>query len=278
MKKTDPIQIPSFMYGTAWKKEATPGLVHTAVKAGFVALDTANQAKHYSEPLVGEALIELARNGVTREKLFLQTKFTSVDGQDHRLPYDESATISEQVAQSFESSLQHLHTDYLDSYLLHGPYNFPGLGEEDWEVWGAIEKIYRSGKAKYIGVSNVNAAQLQMFIEKAEIKPMMVQNRCYANRGWDRAVRELCNKNGIVYQGFSLLTANIPLLHSPRIIQIAQRLQVLPTQVIFAFARQIGMLPLTGTSNEQHMKEDLHSLQLQLTAEEVALIERMAEH
>src|SRR5215210_6622687 len=112
---------PSFVYGTAWKKDATTELVKTAVKAGFRAIDTANQPKHYSEALVGQAVAALAQDGIARESLWLQTKFTSLNGQDERVPYDPHADITTQVKQSFESSLEHLGTDHVDSYLLHGP-------------------------------------------------------------------------------------------------------------------------------------------------------------
>ncbi len=263
--------IPSFIYGTAWKKEATTDLVRKALRSGFHAVDTANQAKHYSEALAGEAL-----TGVPRETIWLQTKFTSLNGQDHRLPYDPDAGITTQVHQSFESSLQHLKTDYLDSYLLHGPYNYPGLGKEDWEVWGAVEEIHRSGRARTIGISNVNAGQLSLLVEKAAIKPMAVQNRCYANRGWDREVRQICRANGIMYQGFSLLTANPYLLNHPPIVSMAQRLGVHPEQVVFRFAMQVGMVPLTGTTDEVHMREDLRALTIELTDGEVDFIESIA--
>ena len=145
------VSIPAFMYGTAWKKDATTELVQQAVAAGFTAIDTANQLIHYQEALVGEALLALAKQGTARERLFLQTKFTPVNGQDHRTPYDAQADLTTQVKQSFESSLAHLHTDYLDSYVLHGPYYRRGLGVEDWEVWAAIEKLYESGRTKMIG-------------------------------------------------------------------------------------------------------------------------------
>src|SRR5262245_30115215 len=113
---------PSFMYGTAWKKEATADLVKTAIKAGFTAFDTANQPKHYQEPLLGEALVDAA---VPRGSVFIQTKFTPVPGHDHRIPFDPRADLTTQVRQSFDSSLEHLRTDYVDSYLLHGPYHYP---------------------------------------------------------------------------------------------------------------------------------------------------------
>jgi diketogulonate reductase-like aldo/keto reductase len=91
---------------------------------------------------------------------------------------------------------------------LHGPYTRTGLSEQDWEVWAAIEEIYSQGKARVIGVSNVSAGQLFLLCSRAKVKPMVVQNRCYASMGWDREVREICRTHNIIYQGFSLLTAN----------------------------------------------------------------------
>ncbi len=270
------VAIPSFMYGTAWKKNATAQLVQLAVSSGFTAIDTANQLIHYQEALVGEALLALDNRGIKRETLFLQTKFTQVGGQDHRTPYDASADIATQVGQSFESSLKHLHTDYMDSYVLHGPYSRAGLGKADWEVWAAFEEIYKSGRTKMIGISNVTAGQLAQLCEQAEIKPMVVQNRCFAVLGWDQEVREICQANQIIYQGFSLLTANRDVLREPEILEMANRLETGPQQVIFRFAMQIGMLPLTGTTSEQHMKEDLQVEGFELTSEETKRIELIA--
>ncbi|MDH5700625.1 MAG: aldo/keto reductase, partial [Nitrospirota bacterium] len=209
------VLLPLFMYGTAWKEGATTHLVQLAVASGFTAIDTANQLIHYREDLVGEALQALDKQGVKRETLFLQTKFTPVNGQDHRTPYDASADLTTQVQQSFASSLTHLHTDYVDSYVLHGPYSRFGLGESDREVWAAMEEVYQSGKTKMIGISNVTAGQLTQLCAEARIKPMVVQNRCYASHGWDREVREICQAHGIIYQGFSLLTANRDVLSEP---------------------------------------------------------------
>ena len=270
------VPIPSWMYGTAWKKEATTELVQLAVASGFTAIDTANQLIHYQEALVGEALQALAKKGIKRDSLFLQTKFTSVDGQGGRAPYDPSADLTTQVRQSFDSSLNHLGTDYVDSYILHAPFQRRGLGTADWEVWTAMEGLYRAGKTKMIGVSNITGAQLAQLCEQANVKPMVVQNRCFAALGWDKAVREICRTNGIVYQGFSLLTANREVLGDPEIHAIATRINATVAQVIFRFAMLIGMLPLTGTTNQQHMKEDLQAGQFTLTDEEVQRIETIA--
>jgi len=264
---------PSLIYGTAWKKDATDDLVKTAIKTGFNAIDTANQPRHYQESLAGDALLALAADGFSRNSLFVQTKFTPINGQDHRVPYDPQAPIQAQVRESFESSLRHLKTDYVDSYLLHGPYSYPGLGDEDWEVWRALEEIHSSGRARMVGVSNVNALQLSTLLTKAEIKPMVVQNRCFANRGWDRQVRQICKGHGIIYQGFSLLTANPYVLRDPDVVSIAARLAVHPEQVIFRFAMQVGMVPLTGTTSQQHMQEDLGVYNIDLTPAEVDFLE-----
>jgi diketogulonate reductase-like aldo/keto reductase len=105
---------------------------------------------------------------------------------------------------------------------------------------------------------------------------MVVQNRCFAVLAWDRDVREICRENEIIYEGFSLLTANGEVLASRLVRTITQRLGATPAQVIFRFATQIGMLPLTGTTSRQHMQEDLDSERLQLSDEEVAAIEMIA--
>jgi diketogulonate reductase-like aldo/keto reductase len=264
--------IPNFIYGTAWKKEATTSLVELALSCGFRAIDTANQAKHYSEKLVGDALVKAK---ISREQLWLQSKFTSIDGQDHRLPYDRSANLATQVQQSFASSLEHLHTDYLDSYLLHGPMNFPLLGDEDFEVWRALEELHKKGAAKNIGISNVNAKQLEMLISSASIKPHFVQNRCYASRNWDFDARAVCQKNKIYYQGFSLLTANPEVVRSLEVEALAKKYKVESEQIIFRFTTQIGIIPLTGTSDKNHMKADLKIFDFELLNEEIELIKSL---
>ena len=267
------VPVPSFMYGTAWKKDATTQLVQQAVAAGFTAIDTANQLIHYEEALVGEALLALATQGTPRERLFVQTKFTPVNGQDHRTPYDAQADLTTQVKQSFDSSLAHLHTDYLDSYVLHGPYARRGLSDADWEVWGAIESLYAAGTTRMIGISNVSADQLRLLCERATHKPMVVQNRCYAALGWDRDVREICRAHGIIYQGFSLLTANRDIFSDPDVRTMAAKYGMGLAQLVFRFAMQIGMLPLTGTTDQQHMAEDLRSDQFTISTEDLQRLE-----
>lgn len=268
---------PDFIYGTAWKEEATSELVKLALANGFKALDTANQKKHYREDYAGDALAELFAQGLDRSSIWLQSKFTYVQGQDSRLPYDPDDTFTNQVLDSFANSLENLHTDYLDSYLLHGPLNSFEMLDGDWEVWRALEDLYDSGKTLAIGLSNIGPSHLMQVLDNGKVKPAYVQNRCFASTGWDREVRQICNECNIGYQAFSLLTANRAVLMEPSIENLAHKYHLSPQQLIFKFAIQIGMIPLTGTSQSRHMKADLELGNEELSPSEMNLIEGIAE-
>ena len=266
-----------FLYGTAWKEDQTKRLTRLAVEQGFRGIDTANQRKHYCEVAVGDAIQESIRDGiVSRAELFLQTKYTFQSGQDHRLPYNPSATVAEQVKQSCASSLEHLGVDYLDSYVLHGPSRNVGIHANDWEAWGAMEQLHDSEQVRSLGISNVSREQLELLLTKTRITPTFVQNRCYATQGWGRDVRELCREHGIVYQAFSLLTANAKVMSHSTLSSIAAKYQRHATQIIFRFAIDIGMLPITGTSQVKHMRQALEILEFQLSIDEVQAIESIA--
>ena len=269
---------PGFLYGTAWKEAETERLTRLAIETGFRGIDTANQRRHYFEAAAGAAIAGAIRDGiVTRDELFLQTKFTHRDGQDHRLPYDPDADPATQVRQSFASSLEHLRVDVIDSYLLHGPSRRRGLGEVDRLVWKAMEALQREGKARQIGVSNVSLDQLRELVSIVQTRPAFVQNRCYAATRWDADVRAFCTDYGIVYQGFSLLTANAIELRSARMQELARRVRRTPAQLVFRFAIQVGMLPLTGTTDSRHMRDDLAALaEFELSPEDVETIERIS--
>ena len=114
--QTADVPMPRFLCGTAWKENETQRLTELALRQGFRGIDSANQRRHYHEAAVGQAVAAAIQSGlVVRKDLFLQTKFTFQSGQDHRLPYDPAASITDQVEQSFHSSLEHLGTEYLDS-------------------------------------------------------------------------------------------------------------------------------------------------------------------
>ncbi len=269
--------VPGFLYGTAWKEDRTAELAGLALQAGFRGIDTANQRRHYFEAGVGEALAAAYRDGsVTRADLFLQTKFTPLGGQDHRLPYDPEAPLARQVAQSMASSLQHLGTDYVDSYVLHGPMSALEWSAADDEIWQAMIAERDAGRARVLGISNVSLTHLEEMAVRYPEAPAFVQNRCYARTGWDREVRAFCRERGIVYQGFSLLTANQPVLRHPPVRALAEARGATPEQLIFRFAMAVGMLPLTGTSSVEHMRLDLASGEVELRPEEIRAVESIA--
>jgi diketogulonate reductase-like aldo/keto reductase len=276
MPATLPGRVPEFLYGTAWKEGRTAALTELALRAGFRGIDTANQRRHYVEAAVGQALAAAYRAGVvTREELFLQTKFTYRAGQDHRLPYDPAAPIATQVAQSMASSLEHLSTDHVDSYVLHGPASGHGWTDLDAEAWAAMVRERDAGRARLLGVSNVSLRHLLQMLATGAEPPAFVQNRCFARLGWDRAVRALCRERGIVYQGFSLLTANPEVLGHPLVADLAVQRRATPAQIVFRFALAVGMLPLTGTSDPEHMRQDLACRELPLSPDEAGAIEAL---
>jgi len=261
------VHIPKIIYGTAWKKEKTASLVEQALTLGFHGLDTAGQPKHYDEEGVGTGMAEALKSGLSRQNIFLQSKYTPLDGQDpQRLPYEPTASLSEQVVQSLTQSLRNLQTDYLDSLVLHSP--LPKL-EDLREVWQAMENIVDAGKARQLGISNCyQTERLQDLYQWARIKPAVVQNRFYAQTGYDRDIRDFCRRHGMLYQSFWTLTANPALLAHGTVQSLVQRYQRSPAQIFYRYLTQIGIIPLIGTTSASHMKEDLAIFDFELLASE----------
>jgi diketogulonate reductase-like aldo/keto reductase len=258
------VRIPRIIYGTAWKKARTAALVEQAVTLGFRGIDTAGQPKHYDEAGVGSALARCLAAGLKRADLYLQTKFTPVDGQDPaRIPYDPRARLASQVEQSFQVSLKNLRTDYLDGLVLHSPL----AKERDlMEVWGAMEAIVERGGARQLGISNCYAPErLEGLHRKARIKPAVVQNRFHAATRYDREIRGFCRAHDLCYQSFWTLTANPGVLAHATLRSLAARYGRSPAQVFFRYLTQIGIVPLTGTTSQAHMREDLAIFEFELT-------------
>ena len=255
--------MPLVIYGTAWKKEKTADLVTQAIKYGFRGIDTACQPKHYNEVGVGEALNRLACDGIERESLFIQTKFTPVDGQDLlTIPYNKNAPLAEQVMQSFEVSKKNLGVSYVDSLVLHSPLENV---EKLMTVWQAMERIYQQKGARQLGISNCyDFRVLKILYEKSSIKPAVVQNRFYQQTNYDIELRKWCQEHKIIYQSFWTLTANPDLLANTLLRKIAHTFNKTEIQIFFRFLTQIGIVPLIGACSEVHMKEDLEIFSFKL--------------
>lgn len=238
---------------------------------GFVGFDTACQPKHYHELGLGAAL-----RGLPRDSYFLQTKFTPPGGHNAQVPYDTTAFVEQQVAQSFAQSLRNLHTDHIDSLLMHSPMrDF----EDTLRAWRAFESLHAGGVVRLLGISNVDLPTLERLYEAAVVKPTVVQNRFWNATDWDRPLRAFCNNHAIRYQGFWTLTAhsNRAVLRSPALREIAQRYGRPLVSVYYRALIQMGITVLDGTRDRAHMKEDVAVLQggFVLTPEDVAVVDRM---
>jgi len=261
------VRIPRIIYGTAWKKTDTQRLVQMAIHKGFRGIDTACQPKHYDEAGVGAGVTACLHSGLTRGDLYLQTKFTTLSGQDPRqIPYNPSAALPEQVAQSFAASLRNLQTDYLDCLILHSP--LP-TAERTLAVWHALESLVDAGGVRQLGVSNCyTLADIEHLWHHSRIKPAVVQNRFHVETGYDREIRAFCSRQQIVYQSFWTLTANPHVLAHATVTALASTHKRTPPQILFRYLTQTGVVPLTGTRSETHMREDLSIFEFELTAEQ----------
>ena len=183
----------------------------------------------------------------------------SLDGQDlNSIPYDKNSDLKEQVRQSFEKSLQNLQTDYIDSLLMHSPMK---TLDKSMIVWNIFEEFFNAGKVKFLGISNIyNLELLKSIWTKAKIKPSIIQNRFYEDSNYDSTIRSFCKDNGMIYQSFWTLTGNPKIISSNAVKQIANKYNLTSEQVFFKFVIQIGISPLTGTTNKEHMIQDLNVL------------------
>ncbi|KAH9825479.1 aldo-keto reductase (AKR) [Teratosphaeria destructans] len=260
-------KMPGIIYGTAWKKDRTQALVRQAILAGFRGVDTAAQPKHYQERLVGCGLRDgMEQAGLGRGDIYVQTKFTSVSGQDPKsVPYDLRSSITEQVTTSVASSLRNLaglsgyaEEAFVDCLVLHSP--FP-TQPQTAEAWRAME-AHVPHSARTLGISNVyHLPTLRWLYEFAIIKPAVVQNRFYRETNYDIAIRAFCAENGMVYQSFWTLTANPQLVRSKLVGDLAEIVGVSSVVALYALVSSLGNVSiLNGTTNARHMVEDLVGL------------------
>jgi diketogulonate reductase-like aldo/keto reductase len=266
------IRVPRIIYGTAWKKADTQRLVNLAIQNGFRGIDTACQPKHYDEAGVGAGIAARLTEGLTRADLYLQTKFTSLAGQDpNRIPYDPKAPLPHQVFQSVAKSLKNLQTNYLDCVLLHSP--MPTM-TQNLTVWRALETLVDTGVVRQLGISNCyRPGDLKDLNDAVRIKPAVVQNRFYADTNYDFDIRAYCDQHQIIYQSFWTLSANPQLLAHKTVTALATTHNRTPEQILFRYLTQIGVIPLTGTKSERHMRDDLRIFDFELSNEERSAIE-----
>jgi len=138
------------------------------------------------------------------------------------------------------------------------------------KVWNAMENIQKAGGAHQLGISNCYHTEvIRSLYTDADVKPAVVQNRFYQETGYDANLRHWCSNHGVIYQSFWTLTANPHILASNTVRTIAKKYQKTEAQIFFRYLSHSGIVPLTGTTSEQHMKEDLGIFDFELSSEDL---------
>ncbi|MGA9326057.1 MAG: aldo/keto reductase [Salegentibacter sp.] len=225
--------------------------INFALEAGYRHIDTASFYKN--EEGVGEAV---KTSAIPREEIFVTTKVWN-DDQGY-----------EETLKAFEVSLQKLKMDYVDLYLIHWP--VPG---KYLETWAALEKIYKEGKAKAIGVCNCLPHHIEAIMDEGDIKPMLLQNEFHP-RLVQQPVIDFCKKNEIQYQAWSPLMRG-RILENEKLRKLASKYGKSPAQIIIRWDLQKGVITIPKSVHKERIEENADIFDFQLSSEEVALIDSL---
>ncbi|MBQ6556988.1 MAG: aldo/keto reductase [Bacteroidales bacterium] len=257
MKLSNGIEIPSMGFGTyKMAPEDTKASVLCALRSGWRHIDTA--AFYRNEAEVGEAVRE---SGIARSEIFVTTKLWNADRG-----YDS-------VLRAFDRSQEALGLDYVDLYLIHWPAS--PFFWDDWkkinaDSWRALERLYKEGRVRAIGLSNFMPRHILPLLEGAEIAPMVDQIEFHP--GWmQQDCLEFCREHSMVVEAWAPLIKGEALSH-PVITGIAGRLGWTPSQVVLSWVRACGVVPLCKSVTPSRIAENLAALSLELGPEDVAAI------
>lgn len=245
------IKMPWFGLGVFKVKEGADIInsVKAAIKNGYKSIDTA--AIYQNEEGVGQAIKE---SGVSRDELFLTSKVWNAD-QGY-----------ESTLQAYETSLRKLGTDYLDLYLIH----WPGKNKYK-ETWEALEKLYKDGRVRAIGVSNFKIHHLEDLLSEAEIKPMVNQVE-YHPHLTQKELLAFCQKEGIQMEAWSPLKQG-QLLSDPTINEIGEKYSKTPAQVILRWDLQNKVVTIPKSIKEHRIIENANIFDFELSVEDMKRID-----
>jgi len=251
------VKMPMLGYGVFKIDDDQSGVeaVKTAIEAGYRSIDTA--AIYGNEKAVGQAIKEC---GVPREEIFLTTKL-----------WNEAMRVGNQV-ESFEQSLADLGVDYVDLYLVHWPVRGHYV-----DTWLAMEKIYKSGKAKAIGVSNFLPHHIDDIAKVWSVVPALNQYEMHPLLT-RKPLLAHCKKHGIVSQSWGPLGGSDPdnkvsLLDNPVIAKIAEKYGKSPAQVILRWNIDIGVVCIPKSITPSRIKANIDVFDFALTGEDIAVID-----
>ena len=260
-KLSNGIEIPAIGFGT-WLLEGGKVIepLKIALTKGYTHIDTA--AIYKNEKEIGTVL---KTENVDRSKLFITSKCWN------------SERGYEKAMAAFEQTLADLQTDYLDLYLIHWPANetqFPdNWAELNAETWRAFEEIYKSGKAKAIGVSNFNINHLEALFETAKIKPMVNQIEIHPGHSQPELVN-FCKQHDLLVEAWSPIGSG-RILENELIVSLAEKNNVSVGQICINYCLAKEILPLPRSSSEKNIEANLTSNSFKLSAEDVKAIDEM---
>lgn len=233
--------------------------VRDAVAMGYRHIDTAQA--YGNERGVGEGVRTC---GVPREEIFVTSKVAA----EHK--------TYESAAKSIDESLAKLGMDYMDLMIIHCPQPWAEFrGErryftENKEVWRALEKAYKDGKVKAIGVSNFLVDDLENILDGCEVKPMVNQILTHITNTPLELIN-FCREHGILCEAYSPI-AHGEALKNRLILSVAEKYSVTPAQLCVRYALQLGMVVLPKTSNPEHMKNNA-DIEFEISAEDMDILE-----
>lgn len=227
--------------------------VKWAIEHGYRSIDTA--AVYKNEEGVGQAIKE---SGIPREELFITSKLWN------------SNQGYEETLQAFETTLSKLDLDYLDLYLIHWP--VPKLNKYK-ETWKALEKLYKDGKIRAIGVSNFKEHHLEDLMTEAEIVPMVNQVEFHPHLQQE-SLHEFCKKHQIQLEAWSPLKQG-KILADPTLTKIAEKHGKSTAQVILRWDLQKEVVTIPKSVKQHRIQDNSNIFDFELSEEDMQLIKEM---
>lgn len=223
--------------------------VLSALQCGYRLIDTANA--YVNEKAVGRAM---KRSGLKREEIFLGTKlWPSFYEQDDAV----------------DKTLARLDTDYIDLLLIHQPAGNYIAG------YRQMEKAYKEGKVRAIGLSNFNEAQIREILEICEVKPSVLQSEVHPY-SQEKALKQFLAQEGMVIQAwYPLGHGDKALINEPLFTELAQKYGKSNAQIILRWHIQDGNIVIPGSKNAEHIRDNFDLFDFSLSDEEMAKIAAM---
>lgn len=247
------VKMPKLGFGTInqFESQITENVCF-ALNNGYQLIDTAN--RYGNEVEVGKGI---KKSGIKRENIFLETKL--------------GPTLYENN-QAIDDTLKRLDVDYIDLMLLHHPVNNYIYAYE------MLEKAYKEGKIRAIGISNFPVEKIQEILDQCEIVPAVMQVECHPYYPAE-AVKPFCDEHGIALQSwFPLGHGNTDMLNDPVFVQLAQKYHKTTVQIILRWHTQMGFGLVPGSKSKDHIKDNAHIFDFELTNEDMNLIASVNKH